>query len=166
MAQALTEMAKDLMLALIENNLLSPEDMQQQLSKTHASLLELKAREDNTFASGSDREVQIESTPPPPDWKQSIKKHSVACLICGQTFRQLSTRHLRQHDLDPRTYRQQFGIPRTQPLSAKETTAMRRRIVQDIRPWEKAPTYVKAHEPTPVAQPKRARKKAAATSQS
>ena len=162
MAKALTEMAKDLTLALIENNLLAPEDMQQQLSKTHANLLELKAREDNTFAG---REGQIERTPTPQDWKKSIKKHSVECLICGQTFKQLSALHLRQHDLDPRTYRQQFGIPRTQPLSAKETTAMRRRVVQNSRPWEKTPTYIKAHEPTPVAQPKRARKKAAATSQ-
>ena len=169
MSQALTEMAKDLMLALIENNLLTPEDMQRQLLKTHASLLELKAREDNTFAGGAGREGQIESTPPPPDWKKSIKKHSVECLICGQTFKQLSARHLRQHDLDPRTYRQQFGIPRTQPLSAKETTAMRRQIVQNSRPWEKAPTYVKANEPTPAptpARPKRVKKKATATSQS
>ena len=166
MAQALTEMAKDLMLALIENNLLAPEDMQRQLLKTHASLLELKAREDNTFADGAGREGQIERTPTLQDWKKSIKKHSVECLICGQTFKQLSVRHLSQHGLDPRTYRQQFGIPRTQPLAAKETTAMRQRIVQDIRPWEKAPTYIKAHEPRPVAQPKRTRKKAAATSQS
>jgi predicted transcriptional regulator len=168
MAQALTEMAKDLMLALIQNDLLGPEDMQQQLSKIHASLLELKAREDNTFADGAGREGQIESTPPSPDWKQSIKKYSVACLICGQTFKQLSARHLRQHDLDPRTYRQQFRIPRTQPLSAKETTALRRRVVQNSRPWEKAPTYIKANEPTPAPtpeRPKRARKKATATSQ-
>jgi hypothetical protein len=29
-------------------------------------------------------------------------------------------------------------------LSAKDTTAMRKKIVQQSRPWEKAPTYVKA----------------------
>ena len=166
MAQPLTEMAKDLTLALIENNLLPPEDMQQQLAKTHASLLELKAHEDETLGARADRETTIAHTPTPQSWKKSIKKHSVACLICGQTFKQLSARHLRQHDLNPRTYRQQFGIPRTQPLSAKETTAMRRQIVQNIRPWEKAPTYVKAHEPTPTpARPKRARKKAALANQ-
>ena len=38
MAQPLTEMAKDLTLALIENNLLEPEHMQQHLQQIHASL--------------------------------------------------------------------------------------------------------------------------------
>jgi predicted transcriptional regulator len=169
MARPLIEMAKDLTLALIENNLLAPEDMRQQLAKTHASLLELKAREDNPLEGEGGGGVQIESPPAPPDWKKSINKYAIKCLVCGQTFKQLSARHLRQHDLDPRTYRQRFGIPRTQALSAKETTAMRRHIVQQSRPWEKAPTYLKAHEPLPPSTParqKRARKKAAATSQS
>ena len=165
MAQPLTEMAKDLTLALIENKLLAPEDMQQQLSKTHASLLELKAHEDDILRGEVGKEGEAESRPQVTNWKKSIKKHSVECLVCGETFKQLSAKHLRQHDLDPRTYRKQFSIPRTQPLSAKETTATRRRIVQVIRPWEKTPAYMRAHKPAPVARPKRSRKKATATSE-
>jgi len=163
MAESLTEMAKDLTLALIENNLIDPEDMQQRLQQIYASLQELKAREDR-LGNDAGRENETTSMPPAKDWKKSIKKHSVECLICGAAFKQLSARHLRQHGLNPRTYRQQFGIPRTQALSAKETTAARRRVVQQIRPWEKAPTYVKAHKPAPTARPKRTRKKAAPSS--
>lgn len=171
MAQSLTEMAKDLTLALVENELLAPEDMQEQLTKTHACLLAIKAQEDRHLGMGIGRERETGVTPHAVDWKKSIKKHTVECLVCGQTFKQLSARHLNQHGLDPRTYREQFGIPRAQPLSAKETTAMRRRVVQDIRPWEKAPTYKQAQEPEPApepapARPKRTRKKAAATSSS
>jgi predicted transcriptional regulator len=163
MSESLTEMAKDLTLALIENNLIDPEDMQQRLQQIHASLRELKAREDH-FSNGAGGGDETTRTPPAKDWKKSVKKHTVECLVCGQTFKQLSARHLSQHDLNPRTYRQQFGIPSTQPLSAKETTAARRRVVQDIRPWEKAPTYKKAQtSPAAPAQPKQARKKAAAT---
>jgi predicted transcriptional regulator len=165
MAQPLTEMAKDLTLALIKANLITAEDMQQRLVETHASLLQLKAREDGTIGSGADKEEAITGAPAPQEWKKSIKKRSIACLVCGETFKQLSAKHLRQHDLDPRTYRKQFSIPRTQPLSAKETTATRRRIVQVIRPWEKTPAYMRAHKPAPVARPKRSRKKATATSQ-
>lgn len=145
MAETLTEMAKDLTLALIENHLINPEDMQQRLQQIYASLQELKARE-GRFGTDARGEDETTSTPPAKDWKKSIKKHSVECLICGATFKQLLARHLRQHGLNPRTYRQQFGIPRTQALSAKETTAARRRVVQQIRPWEKAPTYVKVQE--------------------
>jgi predicted transcriptional regulator len=165
MAQLLTEMAKDLTLALIENNLLAPENMQQQLLKTHAGLLELKAREDRSLGSAEGRVEHPETKAAPIDWKKSIKKHAVECLVCGATFKQLSARHLSQHNLNPRTYRHQFGIPRTQALSAKATTALRRRVVQQTRPWEKAPTYKQAHEeeapPTAPQRPKRTRKKAA-----
>ena len=164
-------MAKDLVQELIKNDLLAPEDMPQELRNTHARLLELKAQEDRDLGRLLSREGETVGTVQPVDWRKSIRKHTVECLVCGQTFKQLSARHLIQHGLDPRTYRQQFGIPRNQPLSAKETTATRRRVVQDIRPWEKAPTYKQAHppapEPTPPSvRPKRARKKAAATNAS
>jgi len=141
MTQPIVEMAKDLVMALIKENLIEPEDMQKELQKTHASLLSLKAKEEGYSNNGE----SIDRTPSSHiDWRKSIKKYSVECLICGAVFKQLSARHLSTHDLDPRTYRQQFGIPTTQPLSAKATTAMRRQVVQQIRPWEKAPTYVKS----------------------
>jgi len=164
MAESLIEMAKDLTMALIENKLLAPEDLQQQLVKTHASLREIKARE--AQAESGANGVGEPRLPHTKDWKKSIKKHAIECLVCGQTFKQLSARHLSHHGLDPRTYREQFGIPRNQPLSAKATTAARRQVAQEIRPWEKAPTYRKAQEeqaPTP-APPKRTRKQAATTS--
>jgi predicted transcriptional regulator len=163
MTQPIVEMAKDLVMALIKENLIDPEDMQKELQKTHASLLVLKAKEDGS-SSGDEYSDGISSTHT--DWKKSIKKHSVECLICGAVFKQLSARHLSTHGLDPRTYRQQFGIPAAQPLSAKATTAMRRQVVQQIRPWEKAPTYVKSTEQkssvNKSAKPKAARKKTAA----
>jgi hypothetical protein len=58
-------------------------------------------------------------------------------------MKQLSIRHLRMHELDGRSYRAKYGIPRTQPLSARSTTDRRRQVAQEIRPWEKAPTYRK-----------------------
>lgn len=160
MTQPIVEMAKDLVMALIKENLIEPEDMQKELQKTHASLLSLKAIEEGNDNSG---EIGERSSSHYTDWKKSIKKHSVECLVCGAVFKQLSARHLSTHDLDPRTYRQQFGIPMTQPLSAKATTAMRRQVVQQIRPWEKAPTYVKSTTKKSTsakgAKPKGARKK-------
>jgi hypothetical protein len=60
--------------------------------------------------------------------------------------------------LDGRSYRAKYGIPRIQPLAAKETTARRKQIAQETRPWEKAPIYRQAQEragntaPTPGAE--------------
>ena len=52
MTQPIVEMAKDLVMALIKENLIEPEDMQKELQKTHASLLALKAREEGGGTSG------------------------------------------------------------------------------------------------------------------
>ena len=154
MAQSVLEMAKDLVMAQIQVGAMPPEEMHKELQKTYASLIDLKTREDagETVANGSFGEK--EETPQessniksiPTHWKQSIKKHVIVCMVCGAAFKQLSVRHLKEHGLDARSYRARFGIPRTQPLSSKETTAMRKKIVQRSRPWEKAPTYIKAQE--------------------
>jgi len=137
--------------------------MQKELQNTYASLAVLQSKEAGGEASGDG------AIGGAVNWKASIKKHSVECLVCGAVFKQLSSRHLSTHDLDPKSYRQQFGIPMSQPLSAKATTALRRQVVNEIRPWEKAPTFKNrkdqeaAPEPQPAATPKRAgRKKAAA----
>jgi predicted transcriptional regulator len=160
MSQTLLEMAKDLVMAQIAAHRLSPEDMHQALQQTYASLQALKAQED---ANGSVALATPETPAEPIHWKKSITKHVVTCLECGASFKQLSVRHLKEHGLDGKAYRIKYGIPRTQALAAKETTSKRKEIVQRSRPWEKAPTFVKAQEKAQkaVAQRKRAvRKKA------
>jgi len=157
MSQTLLAMAKDLVLVQIQAHKLLPDDMHHALQQTYTTLMTLKAQED---ADGIVPVTTPETLPAPVNWRKSITKHTVMCLECGANFKQLSVRHLRGHELDGRSYRVKYGIPRTQPLSAKATTAIRKEIVQRSRPWEKAPTFVKAHkeqkrEQAPEAQRKR-----------
>jgi hypothetical protein len=49
----------------------------------------------------------------------------------------------RHYRLDTHSYRAKYGIPRTQPLAAKTTTARRREVAQETRPWEKTSTFLK-----------------------
>ncbi len=144
MAQTLLEMAKDLVLAQIRVHSLSPEDMHAALQHTYASLHALQTQEN---AQGSGAVAPPETSAQPVNWRKSITKQTVTCLECGARFKQLSTRHLREHGLDARSYRLQYGIPLRQPLSARAVTALRKQIVQRSRPWEKSPMYRKAHEP-------------------
>lgn len=140
MPQSVLEMAKELSLALIKTGNVPAEDMQDTIQKTHATLLTLKAQEEfGTTAALPAVRTAV-------DWRKSITKHAVACLECGKTFKQLSTRHLMMHGLDGRSYRAKYGIPRTQSLVAKTTTARRREAVQEVRPWEKMPSYRRAQE--------------------
>jgi predicted transcriptional regulator len=151
MTQSVLEMAKDLVMAQIQAGALLSEDMHKELQKTYASLMELKAREESGDVSPvpATGPVQLsshdgEAATEQPRWKKSIKKYTIECLECGIPYKQLSVRHLKDHNLDTRSYRAKYGIPRMQPLSARATTAIRKEIVQRSRPWEKAPTFKKA----------------------
>jgi len=135
-------MAKDLVVAQVKVSKLSLEEMYAVLQETHANLMELKSKEDARAGRSKEEKGTIRKAV---DWKHSIKKSSITCLVCGAAFKQLSIRHLKDHGLDAHSYRVQYGIPRKQPLSAKNTTAIRKHIVQQNRPWEKAPRYLQAH---------------------
>ena len=151
MPQTILEMAKDLVMAQIQAGALPPDEMHKELQKTYANLADLRIKEELgesggglTARGGEDLSLDGDVGPTALHWKKSIKKYTIECLVCGAAFKQLSVRHLKEHGLDARSYRVRFGIPRTQPLSAKDTTTMRKKIVQQSRPWEKAPTYIKA----------------------
>jgi len=143
MSQTLLEMAKDLVMAQIEAHRLTPDEMHTVLQHTYTSLQALKTQED---AHRSVAGVTPETPPVPVHWKKSITKHRVTCLECRASFKQLSVRHLKEHNLDGKSYRIKYGIPRTQALAAKEITLKRKEIVQRLKPWEKAPMFLKAQE--------------------
>jgi predicted transcriptional regulator len=148
MVQTLLEMAKDLTHSLVEAGRLSAEDLQDALQKTYATLTTLKVQEEaGTPTTLTDAE------PLPVDWRKSITRHTVTCLACGDTLKQLSIRHLRMHGLDLRSYRTKYGIPRSQPLAARTTTERRRQVVQETRPWEQAPAYRKSQARQETALP-------------
>lgn len=155
MSQTLLEMAKDLVFAQIKVQRLSPEDMHTALHATYTTLQVLYDQE-ASWGSGA---VESPAKPPQPiNWRKSITKQAVICLVCGASFKQLSVRHLMAHGLDSRSYRERYGIPRHQPLSARAMTARRKQIAQQSRPWEKAPTYVKAHKKTQQPAAKKTRR--------
>jgi predicted transcriptional regulator len=140
MEQTLLEMAKDLTRSLVETGKLSAEDMHNTLQQAYTTLSTLKAQEE----AGTTSIPMPASTSTAVDWRKSITRQAVTCLECGQNWKQLTIRHLMTHGLDPRSYRRKYGIPRTQPLTARDVTRRRQQVVQTVRPWEKAPAYLKA----------------------
>ena len=134
MPQSLLEMAKELVTELIRVHRLSPEDAHALLMSTHATLQGLHQQE----APGAAAHAPAGDEARASGWRRSISQHAVTCLECGESFRQLSSRHLRQHGIDTATYRRKYGIPRTQPLSSRQATARRRQLAREIRPWEQA----------------------------
>jgi predicted transcriptional regulator len=140
MVQSLVDSAKELTLALIQRQKgnVSPEDLQDTLQKTYATLTALKAHEE----SGTSASVPIADSSPV-DWRKSITRQTITCLECGQQWRQLTKSHLMTHGLDGRSYRAKYDIPQTQPLAAQSITDRHRQVVRKSRPWEKTPNFIK-----------------------
>jgi predicted transcriptional regulator len=97
-----------------------------ELQKVHASLTALEAGQ--SIATGT-------TTPtgaPKLSIKQAFKKDEIICLVCGKGGFKTLKKHLRQtHQLTPRQYRKQFGIPSTQSLAAKSYSESRRQMAID-----------------------------------
>ena len=73
----------------------------------------------------------------PADWKASIGKNTITCLICGYSGK-LLTPHLKsKHKLTPREYRKQFEIPARTPLVSKAYRAKRSKIAKETGIGEK-----------------------------
>jgi predicted transcriptional regulator len=147
MPQTLLEMTKELVLAQIQIKQVSPEALNGVLQSTYETLRHLQSSESTGGNGNGEGAAESLHTMAPVDWKSSITRHSIRCLECGETFKQLSLRHLRVHDLDPRSYRTKYNIPRSQSLSARDVTARRRELAQQIRPWELAPSKQTATTP-------------------
>ena len=154
MPQFVLEMTKDLVIAQIRTDNMSPEDVHESTRHIFESLLALKSRE----AAESLGAVPVVETPrTPADWRASITRHTITCLEWGAQFRQLSGRHLRGHGLDARSYRDKYGLPPS--LASRESAAKRRQIASEVRPWEKSPQYMKAQEEKAAAAKKAGRKR-------
>jgi predicted transcriptional regulator len=149
-------MTKDLVVAQIRTDHMSPEDVHESTRHIFENLLALKSRE---AAESPGDAPAVDRPRAPSDWRKSITRQAITCMECGQTFKQLSGRHLRQHNLNARSYRRKYGIPQNQPLAARETAAKRRRIAAEVKPWESAPAYIKAQQAKAAAK-KSGRKKA------
>lgn len=140
MSQSLLEMTKDLVLAQIQIKQVAPEALNSVLHNTYETLRRLQTAESSGVNGHGEGVAESPKAAVSVDWKSSITRHSIRCLECGETFKQLSLRHLRVHELDPRSYRVKYTIPRTQALSARDVTARRRELAQQIQPWKLAPS--------------------------
>ena len=71
------------------------------------------------------------------DPKKSIRENAVICLECGHKFKMLTRRHLAQHGLTPRQYREKYGFKKNASLACRSIQKMRRDKMKEMRLWER-----------------------------
>jgi predicted transcriptional regulator len=132
MSKQFVRLAADIVIANSTGKGFTTEQLTHML-KSVADTLEELAVEPGMMAG----ELQTSEAGTPADWKASIGKNTITCLICGYSGK-LLTPHLKsKHKTTPREYRKQFNIPARTPLVSKAYRAKRSKIAKETGIGEK-----------------------------
>jgi predicted transcriptional regulator len=124
----ITELASEIVLAHASNTTMSKDELIAELKEVHAVLTALEAGEAVPDSVSAEEQ---ESAAPAISMRKAFGKKQVFCMICGKGFTTLK-RHLgAAHDLTPKEYRNQFGIPAGTTLASKDYSESRRQMAID-----------------------------------
>ena len=129
MSKALVEMAAEIIGSQASHTKMSADEMSEAIAKVFEALRKAKAAEDaGVPVAGIAAAAPAEK---PARAKRSVFRNRVICLECGREFKQLTNRHLAQHGLNKRTYKDKYGIPRAQKLVATAVSERRRQLAEE-----------------------------------
>ncbi len=135
MEKTLVEMTAEIVAAQAGSGRVSPEELASSIHQVYAALVEVRNKEQSV---GTEREgestvlADLRSDP-----AKSITRSAVICLECGAKFKQLTSRHLATHGMDPAQYRVKWGFTKRHPLVARQLSAQRRKTAIDNRLGER-----------------------------
>lgn len=121
----LLELAAEIVSSHASSSPMSGDELVQEIRNVFAALQALETGKEVVPAGAEEGKPAISA-------KEAFKKNEVICMICGKGGMKTLTRHLKQaHDMKPGAYRKQFGIPRTQSLTARAFSESRRKMAQE-----------------------------------
>lgn len=125
----ITELASEIVLAHASNTSMTKDELIAELKEVHAVLTALEKGE--AVPASVSAEEEQESVAPAITMRKAFGKKQVFCMICGKGFTTLK-RHLgAAHDITPKEYRKQFGIPAGTTLASKDYSESRRQMAID-----------------------------------
>jgi predicted transcriptional regulator len=124
----LLDIAAEIIQAQASVGQMSAEQIEQSLIRTFSTLQKMQKAEEKgilldriTAEEAAPEEAPAQKKEP----KESIQDDRIVCLECGTEMRQLTTKHLSSHGLNPREYKKKWGFSLKQPLSARSLTKAR-----------------------------------------
>ena len=105
---------------------------------TPAEMFEMRdevARRLKSDAEGVSDAPSQEGTALVVDPKTAIRERSITCCVCGEKMSLITAKHLAKHDLTPESYKELCGSKKTQPLSCKSLSKMRKESMKKMELW-------------------------------
>ncbi|MBB5765674.1 MucR family transcriptional regulator [Methylorubrum rhodesianum] len=122
---ARVDLAVEIVMAYVGNNVLPAKDLPGLIGDVHAALAGL-----GSAAAPASAEPEDER-PTPAQIKKSITPDAIISFIDGKRYKTLK-RHLGLHGLDPYSYRARYGLPADYPMVAPNYAARRSELAKSM----------------------------------
>ena len=135
------ELAGDIVAAYVSNNPVPVSELPNLIQGVHSAISGLGT---GSVLGETGSAADIEK-PTPAQIRKSVRDDGIVSFIDGKGYKTLK-RHLTGHGLDPRSYRERFGLPRDYPMVAPSYAAQRSALAKAIglgRPGARADTAPK-----------------------
>lgn len=125
----ITEIAGGIVAAYVSNNSVPLTELPNLIRSVHGAIAGL-ATGTLTAESGPAAQSEVEK-PSGAQIRKSVRDDGIVSFIDGKSYKTLK-RHLSSHGLDPRSYRQRFGLPTDYPMVAPSYAAQRSALAKAI----------------------------------
>jgi len=122
----LIALTAEIVSAYVSNNPVPPAELPALIAKMHTAIAELASGTSSTAAA----ESEIEKLSPS-QIRKSIRDEGIVSFIDGKSYKTLK-RHLSANGLDPRSYRERYGLPADYPMTAPSYAAQRSELARAI----------------------------------
>lgn len=122
-----TELATEIVAAYVANNSVPISELPKLIRSVHGAVANLA----QTKAGSGSAIVDELDQPNAADVRRSIRKDGILSFIDGKPYKTLK-RHLTAHGLDPRSYRERYGLPIDYPMVAPSYAERRSALAKAI----------------------------------
>ena len=119
-------LASEIVAAYVSNNAVRTADLPDLIASVHAAITGLRSGTHTAAPSETSSE-----RPSAGQIRKSIQPDGLVSFIDGKTYKTLK-RHLTGHGLDPRNYRERYGLPADYPMVAANYAAQRSALAKAI----------------------------------
>ena len=122
-----TDLAAEIVSAYVSNNPVPPAELPGLIARVHSAVSGLAAA-GGSASTAPEAEVE---RPSAAQIRKSVRDDGITSFIDGKTYKTLK-RHLTSHGLDPRSYRDRYGLPADYPMVAPSYAEQRSALAKAI----------------------------------
>ena len=122
-------LAGEIVAAYVSNNSVPISELPRLIERVHGAIASLALGE-ATIGTATISRVDFEK-PSPAEIRKSVRDDGIVSFIDGKTYKTLK-RHLTSHGLDPRSYRERYGLPADYPMVASSYAERRSAVAKAI----------------------------------